>query len=94
MPCRTKTLAKSPATSVTYCEDCKCYHLSIGPVTCRLDEANVAASYRNLVLAITTAKKRASTATRRSGSPLTTDITRVKWCTYGCSLRFTGSSLQ
>ena len=38
MPCRTKTLAKSPATSVTYCEDCKCYYLSIGPVTCRLDE--------------------------------------------------------
>ena len=38
MPCRTKTLAKSPATSVTYCEDCKCYHLRIGPVTCRLEE--------------------------------------------------------
>ncbi|MFT5099146.1 MAG: hypothetical protein ACJA2O_003298 [Candidatus Azotimanducaceae bacterium] len=38
MTCQTKTLAKSSATSVTYCQGCNCYHLTIGPVTCRLDE--------------------------------------------------------
>jgi hypothetical protein len=38
MTCRTRTLAESSATSVSYCQGCNCYHLTIGPVTCRLDE--------------------------------------------------------
>lgn len=41
MACKTELLSRSGQTSVSYCQDCQCYHLNIGPVTCRLDDATI-----------------------------------------------------